>query len=83
MEPQFPPTDEARMHKGRLQLVGLVHLAFIIATLFANAGGFMELIIVMFLFCGAMSFNYCCLLFYIVYTLINLFQAVEPIGLYM
>ena len=73
MEPQFPPTDEAKMHKSRLQIVGLIHLAFIITCLFAGIGGFMEIIIVIFLFCGSMSYNYCCLLFYIVYTLISVF----------
>lgn len=38
MEPQFPPTDAAKAHKSRLQMIALVHLILAIAAMFALEG---------------------------------------------
>ena len=43
-------------------------------------GGLNEIITVIFLFCGAMRMEDCCLLFYIFYSLISFIRYIEPVG---
>ena len=83
-QPRFPPTPEAKQHKTKLQMVGLVHLMLIITLLFMSGGGggFQNLITVACLFCATLNYNYCCLLIYIIYTLIDLFTNINPVGLF-
>ena len=80
-EPQFPPTAECKAHKSRIQVVGLIHLCLAIAMLFMGGSGFYQLITVMCLFCATMSFNYCCVLIYIIYTFIDFVVGIDPLGL--
>merc|ERR1712184_31402 len=82
MEPQFPPTKEAKMHKQRLLVVAGVHLMLALCMVFmTGGGGIYQLLTVLTLFCSTMNYSYCCLLFYIIYTGIDLLQNIEPIGL--
>ena len=42
---------------------------------------FSMLLTVALLFCAAYSMNFCCLIFYIFYTLVDFFNNLDPIGL--
>lgn len=73
MEPQFPPTQEARMHRQRLQILSMVHLALALTMVFmTSGGGIYQLLTVLCLFCSTLNYSYCCLMFYMIYTLIDM-----------
>ena len=81
MEPMFPPTEKARAYKNTLQIVGLVHLIFSISLLITLGTGLMEMLTALMLFCGAMTYNPMCLLFYIFYMMISILTYTEIVGL--
>ena len=85
LKPQFPPTAAAEEQKKKLQIVGIIQLCLAIALLILSGAqmGMMQLITVMCLFCATMNYNYCCLLFYIVYTGFDFLQNLDPLGLYV
>ena len=81
LRPQFPPTAQATMHKSRLQLVGLCHIMLALAILFNNGPNSLQMIMTAaILFCASMSLNYCCLLIYILYTMVDFVTIIDPIG---
>ena len=81
LEPMYPPTDAARKHKTTLQMVGLAHLMLALTLLLMGGAGFQMFITVMCLFCATLNYNYCCVLIYILYTMIDIFTNINPIGL--
>ena len=84
MQPMFPPTDAVKQHKGRLQLLAIVHLVLVLTLLIMTSGnyGLTSLCTILCLFCATMNFNYCCVLIYIVYTLLDVITLLDPVGLY-
>ena len=82
LEPMYPPTDAAKKHKTTLQMVGLAHLMLALTLLFlGTGGGLQQFITIMCLFCATLNYNYCCLLIYILYTMIDIFTNINPVGL--
>ena len=70
------------MQKKRLQLVALVHLMLAFALIFTiPQRAFMSLILVTILYCATMSLNYCCLLVYMFFTMLDFLQNFDPVGL--
>ena len=45
--------------------------------------GLSQLMNVMILFCASMSYNYCCLIFYIIYSIFDFIQMIDPLGLFI
>ena len=85
MKPMFPPNAECLKHKSRIQIIGFIHLFLAMGLLITSGAsmGFSSLLTVMCLFCATMNMNYCCLLIYIVYTLFDFIQIVDPVGLWI
>ena len=83
MQPMFPPNAAALKHKANLQIVAIVHLCLAVLLLIMSGAnmGFSSLLTVMCLFCATLNLNYCCLLIYIVYTLFDWLQNIDPVGL--
>ena len=53
---------------------------FSIALLITLGTGLMEMLTALMLFCGAMTYNPMCLLFYIFYMIISMLTYIEPVG---
>ena len=85
MEPMFPPTPEASKHRGYLQIVAVLQLLISLGLIISSGGvfGMSSICTCICLFCATMNYNYCCLLIYIIYTLFDFLQNVDPIGLYL
>ena len=66
-------------------MVAIIHLLLSITLLIASSGGggLTSIITVMCLFCATSSFNYCCVLIYIIYTGFDWLQNIDPVGLYI
>ena len=62
-------------------MVGLAHLMLALTLLLMGGAGFQMFITVMCLFCATLNYNYCCVLIYILYTMIDIFTNINPIGL--
>ena len=81
-EPPFPLTEKAKMWKTYLQILSLVHftLAILVMTM-GKGGSFFSLMTPLILCCATCSYQYCCLMFYMFYALIDLFGYIDPVGL--
>ena len=72
MEPQFPPTAACKAHKSKIQLVAIVQILLALPVIFMTGGnGIYSIVACMCLFCSTMSFNYCCVLIYIILTFMD------------
>ena len=62
----------------------MIHVFLGISVLIMTGGGFGfgTLMTVIALFCASMNLNYCCVLIYIVYTMFDFLQLLDPVGLY-
>ena len=83
MQPPFPPTPEINKHKTRLCILAVVHLVLAMGVIIEANMGIQSICTVICLVCASMSYNYCCLLIYIVYTLFDWISVVDPVGLYI
>ena len=82
MQPMFPPTPKAKEHKNKLQVIAFIQLFLVLALMFTVSIQFVQqLLTVCMLFCSTMNFNPCCLMFYIFYSMIDLFQVMDPVGM--
>ena len=79
-EPPFPLTDKAKQMKNYLQILSFIH--FVLALIMMVYGGnFFSVMTPLILCCATCSYQYCCLMFYIFYAMIDFFMYLNPVGL--
>ena len=82
LKPKVDPTSTAKKYRIALLVMAFIHLALAIMYCFMDLmSGIYEFVVVAILFCSIASCNFCCLMMYMIYILVNLFTFISYIGL--
>jgi hypothetical protein len=82
--PVFYPNASAKMWRGVLLVFALIHLVLsVMLCVVELQRGVFELIAVLVLCCAMCRMDYCCLIQYDVFCLIDFFQYINIVGLYL
>ena len=80
MSPVFKPSQNHLELQTRLQILSAVHFALVLLLLFFG-GRLMALFSPIFLFAGSYTLQYQCLMFYILFSAMDIVAYIEPVGL--
>ena len=79
-DPAFKPNQQCRTLQQNLQILSLIHFTLALVLLFFG-GRLMSVVTPLILFAGAMTLQYPCLMFYMLYGLFDIIITLEPVGL--
>ena len=78
-EPPFPVNEKAKKMRTNLFIISLIHFTLALVLIFYG-GSFMAVMTPIMLCCGAQSYQYCCLMFYIFYAMFDVISNGSIVG---